>query len=436
MKINHDYGTTVLLCLLSLVGIVTLLTTNVDSGGHLDWGGVVSKQIIFTGIGLCLYWGISRLNFIYLKYPQVWIPLYILTLLLLVLTLFVGPEINGSRRWLLVGGTQFQPSEIAKLTVILVTANILSYKDRMNQWVLVLLSGIALLPILVLVFLQPHGSMTIILGLIWGVVAFTYLENQLRNLITISITVLGVLGILLLQNGLLVAGVISVSISFILTIFGFYSKEESRKYFLGAAALAIALGILLATVGRPIVQGKLLQEYQLNRIEAFRNPEKYSSGLAFNTIQSQIAIGSGKLFGKGLGYGTQGRLNFIPEHQTDFIFAIFAEQFGFIGTVFLIAAFMLLILKVFWVAMINFENSFAALVAVGIAGMILIQVFVSVGVNTGVIPATGIPLPLISAGGTVTIVTFIAIGLVQSIIRSSNTETVSEHIIDNDDLLI
>ncbi|MCB9790532.1 rod shape-determining protein RodA [Candidatus Nomurabacteria bacterium] len=436
MRIKHDYSITIALCILVLVGVVTILTTNVDVNGRLDWGGVVSKQIIFALIGFGLYWLVSKLNFVYLKYPHVWIPLYLVTLVLLLLTLFLGPEINGAKRWLLIGGTQLQPSEIAKITIILVTANILSYRNRFNQWVLVLLSGLALTPILILVFLQPHGSMTLILAMIWGIVVFTYLDNQLRNFLTVSIVILGVLGILLVQYGLVVVGIISLGISIILTIFGLYSHEESRKFFFGAASLAVIIGTLLATVGKPIIQGELLQDYQLNRIEAFRNPEKYSSGLAFNTIQSQIAIGSGKLLGKGLGYSTQGRLNFLPEHQTDFIFAIFAEQFGFVGAIFLIAVFMFLVFKFLWVAMANSRESFSALVSTGIAVKLLIEVFVSIGVNTGVIPATGIPLPLISAGGTITLVTFVSFGLIQSIINSTSIDRDTGEIVDNDDLLI
>ncbi|HKZ34994.1 MAG TPA: FtsW/RodA/SpoVE family cell cycle protein, partial [Patescibacteria group bacterium] len=158
----------------------------------------------------------------------------------------------------------------------------------------------------------------------------------------------------------------------------------------------------------------LLREYQKQRIFSFLNPYADPLGTGYNVIQSTIAVGSGQLFGRGLGRGTQSRLQFLPEYHTDFIFATLAEELGFFGSILLLFLFFFLIFHVFETAR-SAPNTFGVFIAIGVGAMILFQVCVNVGMNIGIIPITGITLPLVSYGGSSLLATLISLGLVASV---------------------
>jgi len=174
----------------------------------------------------------------------------------------------------------------------------------------------------------------------------------------------------------------------------------------------------------------VLKDYQRKRIEAFLNPTQSTQDIGFNVNQARIAIGSGQIFGKGFGNGTQSKRDFLPEHQTDFIFASFAEEFGLVGSLFLLALYGIIIIRILIIT-ISSGDTFSSMILVGIAMKILFEVFINIGTNLGVIPATGIPLPLMSAGGTITIMTLLCLGIVQSIINRKDTYKSTNDIIDN-----
>jgi rod shape determining protein RodA len=400
--------------LISAIGIITLLSTTIQSDGTFGDNTVVVKQIIFVLLGYLLYLVISQIDLSYTKYWQVILPIYILTILSLILVLLVGPVINNVQRWLVIGGIQIQPSEFAKIVVVFMTAYILTQKNKYNQWVLFVISLLLVLPIIFLIYLEPDGSMSILILMIWFFVAFTGLDDQLRNSVAIFIVLLGVIGFLLssvLGNSL---WLILVVVGLIVSIFAYYYRDRWRILIIISFLLSILLGLTAS-----VVWDNVLKDYQKERIEVFLDPSKDTGDTGFNVNQAKIAIGSGQIWGKGFGNGTQSKRNFLPEYRTDFIFASFAEEFGLIGSIFLLVLYFIIILTGFNKTISLSKEPFFAMIITGFTVKILLEVFINVGTNTGVIPATGIPLPLVSAGGSSILVTLFSLGVIQSIISHS-----------------
>ena len=412
--------------LLSVIGVITLLSTTLGIDGIFEDTEIVSKQILFLIFGYISYLIISLVDISLLKHWEVVLPVYIGTLLLLLAVFLWGPEINGVQRWLVIGGVQVQPSEIAKLTVIFTTACVFGYKDRYNQWLLLLISFLLVLPIIILIYLEPAGSMSLLTLTIWFLVAFTGLSNQLRNTVALILLMLFTLPFLLIAitgNWIyILLGVVGV----ILSIFAYYFRDTWRL----VVILSVVIGILLGLSSLVMYKG-VLREYQKDRIEAFLNPTQNSEDIGFNVNQARIAIGSGQIWGKGFGNGTQSKRDFLPEHQTDFIYASFAEEFGLVGSLLLLFLYSMILIRGLVVSVDNSNDSFLSMILIGIVMKILLEIFINVGTNTGLIPATGIPLPLISAGGTITVMTLFALGVIQSIMNRSQVTKNNSNIIDN-----
>ncbi len=411
--------------LISFIGVVTLLSTTIDSNGLFGDISIVKKQVIFLLIGFIIYFLISLFDASLFKYIQVIVPIYVLTLILLICVYLFGPVINNVQRWLVIGGVQLQPSEIAKVTVILTTACIFSFKGKYNQWILFLISFLAVLPIFLLVYFEPAGSMSLLILLIWFLVAFTGLSNQLRNSIALFIAALVAISIFLVSFSGNWLYILIGAVGAIIAIFAFYFRDSWRII----VSVSFCVGIVLGLVSM-FLYNDVLKDYQRKRIEAFLNPAQNTQDIGFNVNQARIAIGSGQILGKGFGNGTQSKRDFLPEHQTDFIFASFAEEFGLVGSLFLLTLYGIIIIRILMTA-ISSGDIFSSMILVGIAMKILFEVFINIGTNLGVIPATGIPLPLMSAGGTITIMTLLSLGIVQSIINRKDTYKSVNNIIDN-----
>lgn len=412
--------------IISLIGIFTLLSTTIESNGQFGDMDIFRKQILFLIFGFLLFFITSRIDFSLVKYFQIIIPIYIFTLVLLSLVFFIGPVINNVQRWLVIGGIQIQPSEIAKLTVILTTASIFSLKNRYNQWVLLLASFIFVLPIFLLIYFEPAGSMSFLTLIIWFVVAFTGLSDQLRN--SIALVIIGLISssmfLISFTNSWIY--ILLTILGVVISVFAFYYRKNWKI----VVVVSLAIGFLIGSFSI-LLYKKVLQEYQKDRIEAFLNPTTSTKDIGFNVNQARIAIGSGQIFGKGFGNGTQSKRDFLPEHQTDFIFASFAEEFGLVGCLFLISLYGILIVRILVISLEKSGNTLYSIILVGIALKILLEIFINIGTNLGVIPATGIPLPLVSSGGTITFVTLFSLGVVQSIINRDSTSRVEKSIIDN-----
>ncbi|MCK9416702.1 MAG: rod shape-determining protein RodA [Candidatus Dojkabacteria bacterium] len=400
--------------LISVIGIITLLSTTIQSDGTFGDSTIVVKQLIFLLTGYFFYFLISRVDLSYSKYWQIILPIYIVTLISLILVLLVGPVINNAQRWLVIGGIQIQPSEFAKITVVFITAFILSQKDKYNQWILLIISLLAVLPIALLIYLEPDGSMSVLVLAIWFFVAFTGLDDQLRNSVAVAIVLLGTLGFLLWSILGSPIWLLLLLVGLIISIFGYYYRDKWRQFIVISFLISVVLGLASS-----VVWSSVLKDYQKGRIEVYLDPTKDTSDTGFNVNQAKIAIGSGKIFGKGFGNGTQSKRNFLPEYKTDFIFAAFAEEFGLVGTLSLLILYFLIILTSLSRTITLGEQPYFAMVMIGFTIKILLEVFINIGTNTGVIPATGIPLPLVSAGGSTTIVTLFSLGVIQSIMSHS-----------------
>lgn len=282
-------------------------------------------------------------------------PLYGLTLLLLLLTDLLAPKVKGAQSWLGIGGVRFQPSEFAKITIILMMSKFLSRYPPLDIKTFMAGLGVISLPVL-LVLIQPDAGS----ALVYLVISFG----------------------MLLSSG--------TPLKYLLSLIG-----------LGVSAV-------------PILVMFVLKEYQKNRILVFIDPMRDPLGAGYNVIQSRIAVGSGGFSGKGYMLGTQSKLKFLPEPHTDFIFSVFSEEFGFIGNMILIALFAVLLFRVILTGIRSRDRRCKILTA-GVASWLWFQMFESMGMSIGLVPVTGLPLPFLSYGGSSLLATFIALGLVGSI---------------------
>lgn len=285
--------------------------------------------------------------------------LYTGTLLLLSAVLVMGHSSKGAQRWVEFGGFQLQPSEFAKIALIIaLAAYLVKRQDEVRTFKTFLLSFLYLAVPMALIFKQPDLGTSLVLTAIW--VAMVFIMGTDRRNILIFFGA-GILGALILWN----------------------------------------------TPG-------VLREYQKMRVISFVNPAADPLGSGYHVTQSRIAIGSGRLTGKGFMQGTQRKLKFIPEQHTDFIFTVVGEELGFAGAVFLL----LLYFAVVWRAlniMASTEDAVGRAIAAGVVGMLLFHVFVNLGMTLGIMPVTGVPLPLFSYGGSSMMANMMAIGLLEGI---------------------
>jgi rod shape determining protein RodA len=329
------------------IGVAALYSV---AGGSLDpWA---SRHVVRYCIGLGILFSVALIDLkllIRLAYPT-----YLIALLLLAAVPFVGVESGGAQRWLGVGETSFQPSELMKVALVLAIARYYQWlppeKVSRPQWMLVPLLMIAT-PILLALDQPDLGT-----AALFGIIGF---------------------GLLFL------AGV-------------------SWFYF-----VAGSVGVVAAL---PRVWERL-HDYQRERVLTFIDPERDPLGSGYHILQSKIAIGSGGVAGKGFMHGTQAQLNFLPEKHTDFIFTMFAEEMGFLGAMLLLALYLLALLFIAYMAL-RCRSTFARLVAAGMGLSLFAYVFINVAMVTGLVPVVGVPLPLVSYGGTSMLTMMVALGLV------------------------
>jgi len=403
--------------IISVIGILTLLSTEISENVFLEgFPNIVLKQILFVLIGIVGYFILSIFDANIYKLKNVVVVMYFFTLVLLVLTLFFGEERNFARRWISVAGFQLQPSEIAKVVVVILTAYVFSIK-KINEWIKALIVLVATMPFCILIYLQPHGSMSLILLILALFSIFISLNNQIRNFVLMFVYLFISVGVYLLNYGNLSIGLALVSAGAVITVFSFFSKGAWKLPLIVILGLSVFTGFSVYHTWNNV-----LLPYQKDRINVFFNPDENIKTTAFNVNQAKIAIGSGRILGKGWGNGTQSKRNFLPEHQTDFIFASYAEQAGLVGSLVLLFLYMSLLVYIFLQPLKGILDRFFSVVILSLAFKMLIEVFINIGTNTGITPATGIPLPLMSAGGSITLMTFFSLGIIQSIINSKKVD--------------
>ncbi|MEN8007037.1 MAG: rod shape-determining protein RodA [Candidatus Krumholzibacteriota bacterium] len=397
----------ILLCLISLA-VLWSVTEPIHGPYHqLDPGvakGIFFRQVFWAVIGYMALLVASRVPLRYLD--NIAIPLFLFTVVLLVFILLAGPVIGGARRWLAIGPIRFQPSELAKVTFILVTANILGRSvEEGRGLVAAMVSFLVMAVPMVLVLREPDLGTSLVFLAVWVGMVFWY----------------GFPGVLLLGAG-------SAAISAVIM---FYSESVAKEawpwglyvllilvvlYFMRLSILSKV--VLLAVnigfgIGIPFFWEKL-KGYQQERILTFFDPSRDAFGSGYQAIQSKVAIGSGGLFGTHYLQGTQKGLAFLPERHTDFIFSVVGEELGFFGAVILLGLFLVIILRGIDYGAAA-RRPFGRFVAIGVVTYFTFHVVVNVAITTGLLPVTGLPLPLISYGGSNLLVSSLLLGLLLNV---------------------
>lgn len=350
---NLDFVLLASSSLLVVLGLLVLYSLGIKAkqvSNQLD----TSRQIIYAVIGAVLLIVAAKNDYKVLKnYSGA---LYIFMMVTLLLVEFFGATRLGATRWIALGPFQFQPSEIAKLILVVVLAKFLAqnfdYSDHLRIFVR---SALYTFPAVLLVLVQPDLGTAIVLSAIWLVMSF--------------------------------------------------STKVKKRYFV------IMLAVFLLAI--PVIYPRLY-DYQKQRITTFLDPAADPGGAGYNVNQAKIAVGSGGILGQGLGSGGQSQGNFLPSSHTDFIFAVLAEKLGFLGALVCIILFVVVVSRII-IDGSSSQDRFGSLLCIGIATMFIVHVSVNIGMNLGIMPVTGIPLPFISAGGTSMMVSLFSIGLVQSV---------------------
>lgn len=318
------------------------------------------KQSIWVFLGVILFLLLQKTNLYFLKDRKFVMTVYFLSIISLLILFVSGHVAKGAQSWIKLGFLSIQPTDPAKLILIILLAKYFSKRYvEISVFKHVLISGLYTGVLCVLVLLQPDFGSAVTIFSIW-------------------------------------AGIIFIS-------------GLSKKHIL-----------ILATIGL-LVMGLAwnyaFKEYQKNRILNFVHPMRDIRGSGYNQYQAIIAVGSGQVLGKGIGYGTQSKLKFLPEYQTDFIFAAFSEEWGFLGVLLVLISFLIILLRILYIAM-RADNNFDALIASGVFIFFAIHIFINIGMNLGVMPITGIPLPFMSYGGSHVLIEFIALGIISNISMS------------------
>lgn len=357
---RYDYSFFGICTAIFVIGILNLYSAT-HSHGVGPEQGIYKTQILWFALSWLVGIVVSFIqpkNFYRLAYPS-----YLLCIMLLIMVLFVGHSALGGQRWIGIAGVRFQPSEIVKMSVVLVLARWYSKASPEQETgfkELIIPFLLTFIPALMVIIQPDLGTGTLTL-LIFFMITFY------RKLKWKTIVIIGVIG--------LVSGTVMYN-------FG-------------------------------------LREYQKKRIITFLDPEFDAKGSGYNAIQSKIAIGSGQFFGKGFRQSSQGALNYLPENHTDFIFAIFNEEHGFVGSVFLIALYLALFYRLLWLAS-NVNKMFDSIVVVGVLAIFFWHTIVNMSMVSGLMPIVGIPLPLMSYGGSNLLTFGVCCGVATSISNARN----------------
>lgn len=328
-------------------------------------------------------------------------PIYAMTVLLLLATIFLGREVSGSKSWIYIGGFGLQPAEIGKIGVLLAVAKFMASPEARSGRLRYALIAIAMLavPAMIIVAQNETGGALVYLAAIPVVLFWGGVPLPLMALL-VSPVVAGYLAVA--QNPAFPTYAMIFALLFTAAML-----VMTRDKWVTTASLAFTT---VTAIAAWIGLTRVLQPHQIDRIVAFTNPEAFRLTSGFHVIQSKAAIGSGGLFGKGFMEGTQTQLAFIPEQSTDFVFTIIAEEWGFVGSVVLLAIFGYLLIRLSslgsWAA-----HTFPKVFATGVAGIFLVHLLINIGMTIGLMPVIGIPLPLVSYGGSALLTNSILVAL-------------------------
>ncbi|MFN3926695.1 MAG: rod shape-determining protein RodA [Pseudanabaenaceae cyanobacterium] len=384
---------------LTIIGGVVIYSTDFQRG-QINW-----LQHWITGlVGLGLGWVVSKVTYDCLRQWHWFI--YITTNLVLLAVLFFGTRALGAERWLNIFGFHLQPSEFAKVAMIISLAAI--FHEQPIAHPLDMLRAVWLVtPPVVLILLQPNlGTALVFIAITTGMLYWA--GARLGWLVLLISPIVGAI----LYNFSLLGWYGWVGL---MGITAWFSLPWFR---LPATVVALAINLISGQIGH--VLWGLLHDYQKQRLLLFLDPTQDPLGGGYHLIQSRIAIGAGKLWGKGLLNGTQTQLSFIPEQHTDFIFSAIGEELGFVGCITVLLLFTILCWRLLVIAH-HAKDNFGSLLAIGVFSFILFQSFVNIGMNIGIAPVTGIPLPWLSYGRSAMLANFLAIAVVASVVSHNRT---------------
>jgi len=381
---------------LTAIGGVAIFSTDFHAN-QINWLQHLVTGLV--GVGLCLILG--RLQ--YERLLKWHIAIYLAVNLLLVAVLFFGTRALGAERWLAVFGFHLQPSEFAKVAVIISLSAILH--DRPIQHPLDMLRAVWWVAVpIALILLQPNlGTALVFIAITAGMLYWAG-----ARLGWLVLLVSPVVGAILYHFNLMVWYVW-------VALMGIAAWVSLPWWRMVSTLIALSINLVAGRIGDLLWAS--LHDYQKQRLLLFLDPAQDPLGGGYHLIQSRIAIGSGRLFGKGLLHGTQTQLSFIPEQHTDFIFSAIGEEMGFIGCATVLVLFVLVCWRLLVIA-ISAKDNFGSLLAIGVFSFILFQTFVNIGMNIGIAPVTGIPLPWLSYGRSALLANFLAIGLAESVIAN------------------
>jgi len=400
---KFDFGIFIPVSLLIAIGLTAIYSSTFN---HPTMSGNFNRQVVFAIASFFVFFITYSIPTNIFKTAAV--PIYLFSLLLLLVVLVVGRKTSGARSWLDIGPFGFQPSEFAKIGTVLAMAAFLSRKNTdIDSFKHILLSlAIGLVPVM-LILLEPDMGTAIVF--------------------------LGTILILIFWKGISLFGlfiVLSPGFVAIAAIFGFY-------YFL--AALIIVLAILILFRKDVFFSGSIfalnlgagfftdylynaLSPHQQKRIQSFIDPNTDPLGAGYNTIQAKVAIGSGGLFGKGFLQGNQTQLQYIPEQWTDFIYCVIGEEFGFVGSMIVLILFVYLFLRILKIAS-STKDEFLSLTITGILSIYIIHFLINVGMVVGILPVIGIPLPFVSYGGSSLLVNMFMLGIIANVYKNRKNYT-------------
>lgn len=403
ISLPFEVVTIVSALLLSLLSIFTLYTTSDTSNFAFSFDNVVLRQAIFLLVGILILVFIARFDFTLTQSSLIHFVLMIVTVISLTGLFLLGPLVNQTRRWYVIGQFLLQPSEFVKYGTILWVGFFLTVKNIPNrQRILYTLGGI-LVPV-ILIFIEPDAGTSAILLLICLIMVAMW---ALKYKIGLKFVILGVVSLVCSIIAILVHPVFLAGILIALAVL---SWKDLQFLKFGSASLVLCLA-LAGTFGAMWQYG-IIKDYQKQRVLSFIGVEDET----FQLRQAKIAIGSGGIFGRGLGQGTQSKLRFLPEYRTDFIFSAFTEERGFLGAMLLISLYLAMILRILYIA-IRSKDEYAKLVSVGLGMKLAIEIVINIGMNVGLFPTKGVALPFMSYGGSSLLSNFILLGLVQLIYR-------------------
>jgi rod shape determining protein RodA len=387
-----DWMLLALVISMTLIGGLAIRSAEIDQAVPYWW-----QHWMMGGLGLAIALLLARWRYESLL-KWYWV-IYALTNLSLLSVIFIGTTANGAQSWISLGGFNLQPSEFAKVGVIITLASVLQERTATTVAAVIRVLIVTAVP-WCLIILQPDLGTSLVFGAItlgmlyWGNVNPGWLILLMSPIV----------------SAILFSVYLPVWFAWV-TLMVLIAWRTLPWALYGAIAAAVVNSVS-GGLGR--VAWGLLKDYQKDRLILFLDPNRDPLGGGYHLIQSSIAIGNGGLWGRGLNQGTQTQLNFIPEQHTDFIFSAIGEELGFVGCLIVLFMFWLICLRLVIIAQ-NAKDNFGSLLAIGVLSMIVFQVLINVGMTIGLAPITGIPLPWLSYGRSALLTNFIAIGLVESV---------------------